>query len=50
MPPTAAAVRRGRRILQVCCNKIVQILLFQLFLAANAFIRPVGAGTDRNEA
>ena len=40
----------GRRTLQVCCNKIVQILLFQLFLAANAFIRPVGAGTDRNEA
>ena len=50
MPPTAAAVRRGRRTLQVCCNKIVQILLFQLFLAANAFIRPVGAGSVRNEA
>ena len=46
----AAAVRRGRRTLQVCCNKIVQILLFQLFLAANAFIRSVGAGSGRNEA
>ena len=40
----------SRRTLQVCCNKIVQILLFQLFLAANAFIRSVGAGSGRNEA
>ncbi len=46
----AASVRRGRRTLQVCCNKIVQILLFQLLLAANAFIRSVSAGSGRNEA
>ena len=43
-------MRRGRRTLQVCCNKIVQILLFQLLLAANAFIRSVSAGADRDEA
>lgn len=40
----------GHRTLQVCCNKIVQILLFQLLLAANAFIRSVSAGSGRNEA